>query len=69
MTQSPEHSVVKTNMFGTTEQPKSYFNYEFNEIQQNGRKRVKVNSMVFMPDLNLLATGGTDRFISLYNDQ
>lgn len=25
--------------------------------------------MVYMPELSLLATGGTDRFISLYNDQ
>ena len=48
----------------------SKYRYEFNEIQQNGRasKRVKINSLVYFEDFDMLVSGGTDRFINIYEN-
>ena len=55
-----------TNLNG----PQQKFDYKFNEIQQNGRasKRVKVNSLVYYQNYDLLISGGTDRFINIYEN-
>jgi len=47
-----------------------YYTYKFNEIQQNGRasKRVKNNSLVYYPHFDILVSGGTDRFINVYEN-
>ena len=47
-----------------------YYTYQFNEIQQNGRasKRVKNNSLVYYPNFDILVSGGTDRFINVYEN-
>ena len=46
------------------------YDYKFNEIQQNGRasKRIKVNSLVYFQNHDLLVSGGSDRFINIYEN-
>ena len=42
------------------------YSYNFNEIS-TGRKRVKINSLAYFNQFDLLVSGGTDRFINIYD--
>jgi hypothetical protein len=38
----------------------------FSEVY-NGRKRVKINSLAYFGNFDLLVSGGSDRFINIYD--
>jgi len=55
---------------GSPIEPFHKLDFKFNEIQQNGRaaRRIKTNSIVYYSNFDLLVTGGTDRFINIYEN-